>query len=38
MALMKAKTIPKDAVTLDELEATNYAWDIVNNWNNKLDM
>ncbi|XP_004924720.1 uncharacterized protein LOC114248754 [Bombyx mandarina] len=38
MALMKAKTIPKDAVTLDELEATNYAWDIVNNWNNKLDI
>ncbi|KAI5632366.1 hypothetical protein NE865_14124 [Phthorimaea operculella] len=37
MALMKAKEVPKDAVVMDELEATSYVWDIVTNWENTSD-
>ncbi|KAJ2949927.1 hypothetical protein O0L34_g11249 [Tuta absoluta] len=37
MALMKAKEVPKDAVVMDELEATSYVWDIVTNWETTSD-
>ncbi|CAH2107976.1 unnamed protein product [Euphydryas editha] len=32
MALMKGSQIPKDAVVLDENEATGYIWDVVSKW------
>lgn len=37
MALMKAKEVPKDAVELDEFEATKYVWDIVTEWESSSD-
>lgn len=32
MALMKGSQIPKDAVVLNEIEATGYIWDVVSKW------
>lgn len=37
MALMKSKDIPEDAVTLDEMEATEYVWNIVSDWESISD-
>ncbi|XP_045447614.1 uncharacterized protein LOC123655916 [Melitaea cinxia] len=32
MALMKGSQIPKDAVVLNEIEATGYIWDVISKW------
>ncbi|CAH0581100.1 unnamed protein product [Chrysodeixis includens] len=32
MALQKSQKVPKDAVELDELQATEYVWDLVTDW------
>lgn len=37
MALMKAKDVPKDAVVMDEVEASTYAWELVGNWGSLSD-
>uniref|UniRef100_A0A2A4JG62 Transmembrane protein 126A n=1 Tax=Heliothis virescens TaxID=7102 RepID=A0A2A4JG62_HELVI len=37
MALMKAKEIPEDGVALDELEATEYVWNLVFDWETTSD-
>lgn len=37
MALMKSSQIPKDAVILDEGEATSYIWKTVMNWESLSD-
>lgn len=37
MALMKSKEVPKDAVAIDELEATEYVWNIVSDWDSLSD-
>ncbi|XP_026732778.1 uncharacterized protein LOC113497427 [Trichoplusia ni] len=37
MALQKSKTIPKDAVELDELQATEYVWNLVSDWESLSD-
>ncbi|KAM3958481.1 uncharacterized protein ACR2FA_007503 [Aphomia sociella] len=37
MALMKSKEVPKDAVVLDELEATAYVWNLISNWDSLSD-
>ncbi|KAH9632800.1 hypothetical protein HF086_012625 [Spodoptera exigua] len=37
MALMKSKDIPEGAVALDELEATEYVWNIVSDWESFSD-
>ncbi|GBP58871.1 hypothetical protein EVAR_54665_1 [Eumeta japonica] len=33
MALSRAKDIPKDAVSVSELEALKYVWNIISDWN-----
>lgn len=38
MALMKGKDIPKDAVVLDEQAATEYIWNLVNDWQPSSDV
>ncbi|XP_075974176.1 transmembrane protein 126 [Anticarsia gemmatalis] len=38
MALYKGKEVPKDAVILDELEATQYIWNVVSDWENQSDV
>ncbi|XP_047019026.1 uncharacterized protein LOC124629591 [Helicoverpa zea] len=37
MALMKAKDIPEGGVALDELEATEYVWNLVFDWESSSD-
>lgn len=37
MALQKSKTVPKDAVELDELQATEYVWNLVSDWESLSD-
>ncbi|KAJ8721711.1 hypothetical protein PYW07_002486 [Mythimna separata] len=37
MALMKSKDVPEDAVMIDELEATEYVWNIVSDWDSLAD-
>ncbi|CAH2236706.1 uncharacterized protein LOC120627751 [Pararge aegeria] len=38
MALRKSSEIPKDAVVLNEIEATGYIWEIVNQWESPSDI
>ncbi|XP_023940581.2 uncharacterized protein LOC112047639 [Bicyclus anynana] len=38
MALMKSGEIPKDAVVLNELDATLYIWNIVSDWDSLSDI
>ncbi|CAK1549262.1 unnamed protein product [Leptosia nina] len=38
MALMRSSEIPKDAIVVDELEASEYMWDIVYNWKDLSDV
>ncbi|KAI8422176.1 hypothetical protein MSG28_006084 [Choristoneura fumiferana] len=37
MALKQSREVPKDAVVLDEIEATNYVWEVVSNWDSLSD-
>ncbi|KAJ8731009.1 hypothetical protein PYW08_002422 [Mythimna loreyi] len=37
MALMKSKDVPEDAVVIDEIEATEYVWNIVSDWDSLSD-
>lgn len=32
MALMRANEVPEDAVSLTDIEAVQYAWDVVDLW------
>ncbi|KOB75713.1 Uncharacterized protein OBRU01_07022 [Operophtera brumata] len=37
MALMKSTVVPDDAVSMTEMEATKYVWDLVGEWNSLSD-
>lgn len=37
MALKQSREMPKDAVVLDEVEATNYIWELVYDWESLSD-